>query len=171
MNEPSGSVLIPPRPNLGPEPLIDSQASVNLGFGIGIAILLALLALIFVVFLRRRSRRGKRLSGVPMFPDTSDESERERMIAWSIAVREALASRFGNVWKARTTEEIADDPQLLAQIGSERSERLIRFLREADRAKFADSSAALDYFDFDGLAELLTPPAPAAGARSKTNGA
>jgi len=149
--------------------MVESRASGWVGVGLAFGITLFLFFLL--VILKRRRARRKPSSLLPSFPDASDESERERMIAWSIAVREALASRFGNIWKARTTEEIAADPELLAQLGAERSQRLLHFLREADRAKFADSSALLDHFDFEELAELVSNAVPAAGARSRISGA
>lgn len=89
------------------------------------------------------------------------------MIAWSGAVRDALSVRFGNVWLAKTTEEIAADPGLLLAIGAERLEWLVEFLREADRAKFSDTEHHLAYSDFEALAAFVAE----AGAMSTIKGA
>lgn len=61
------------------------------------------------------------------------------MIAWSLSIRESMADAFGSAWLAKTTEEIANDSTLVDAIGPEPAERLIAFLAEADRAKFANS--------------------------------
>jgi hypothetical protein len=52
-------------------------------------------------------------------------------------VREALASRFGPALRARTTEEIAADPQVREVIGETQVRTLTQFLATADRWKFA----------------------------------
>jgi hypothetical protein len=52
-------------------------------------------------------------------------------------VREALVSRFGPAFRARTTEEIAADPQLMEAIGETQITSLTELLATADRWKFA----------------------------------
>jgi hypothetical protein len=64
------------------------------------------------------------------------------MARLSALVRQALVARFGPSWGAKTTEEIAAEPGLADRLGPERAEGLVRFLREADRAKFAGETAA-----------------------------
>jgi hypothetical protein len=53
--------------------------------------------------------------------------------------RETLAERFGPALRARTTEEIAADPQLREALGEARFDWLVRLLTTADRWKFAES--------------------------------
>jgi hypothetical protein len=71
-------------------------------------------------------------------PDVPTGSPRDQLIAGSEAVRQALAARFGPAWRAKTTEELADRPELAERLGAERTARLVALLEAADRAKFAD---------------------------------
>jgi hypothetical protein len=123
---------------------------------------------------RRRARQGPARRDAPTGPFGS---RREQMAAWSAAVRAALASRFGDHWRARTTEEIAADVDLAEALGGERREELVQFLARADLAKFDDR---------EGLQPPLPDPpgaplwmvefvaaaasAPAAGASSRIKG-
>lgn len=87
------------------------------------------------------------------------------MPALAEAVRAALAARLGPSWTARTTEEIAGAPEVGAAFGPEHAAVLGRFLRDADRAKFA---AAPDQgADWVGW---VTAFVAADGATSRTNG-
>ncbi len=92
------------------------------------------------------------------------------MIAWSVAVREALTTRFGPGWRAKTTEEIAADSSLTEALGPILAARVVQFLRAADRAKFADSDEPAVDPDFEGLAALIPATAAAAGASSRIKG-
>ena len=78
------------------------------------------------------------MSGSTTAPTGAPPSRRERLIALSRAVREALVARFGPAWRSKTTEEIAREAGLAEAFGPEDAARLLRFLQEADRAKFAD---------------------------------
>jgi hypothetical protein len=62
---------------------------------------------------------------------------RERVVDLSESVREALAARFGESWRAKTTEEIASEPSLAETLGALSAEHLIGFLQVADLVKFA----------------------------------
>jgi hypothetical protein len=99
------------------------------------------------------------------------------MVAWAVAVREALVARFGPSWRAKTTEEIAEDHALAFALGVEDADRLLAFLGEADRAKFAaesgeswvpESYAMGDWESW--VATFIAPPAPEAGTSSKRTG-
>jgi hypothetical protein len=136
-------VYVPPRPNLGPEPM-DASAIPPAQL---LAILAAFMLLALGVALTARAyrrRRGRR----PPFPSLHapvidpTEAPGEWMIAWSVALRESLAARFGPAWRAKTTEELAGEPNLSAAIGDESRTRLLAFLAAADRAKFAESDPA-----------------------------
>jgi hypothetical protein len=170
-------VYTPPRPNLGPEPLPPPNPWLALGLVLA-ALVLAILAL--RVWRRRRRRKAAPASVVAMAgpPDETAGSPHERMIAWSVAIREALAARFGPAWRARTTEEIAADARLIDVLGPERAEGLIHFLAAVDRAKFAaevDGPSLEEVVSDSYLRELTelmaAPPSPpvADGRRPLTN--
>lgn len=130
---------------------------------LGLALGLVLAAVLAWRVVRRRARRPAPAVR-PDLPGEGTESARERMIAWSVAIRESLAVRFGPAWRAKTTEEIAGDPRLAAALGAERTARLLEFLAAADRAKFAGSDEAGSAIDVSE-AELreLTESVVAAG--------
>lgn len=167
-NEPTKTVLLPPRPNLGPEPLETPRTSpIPLAIGAGLALLL-----VSAFLIRRRRRRSKVSVSIPPPPGahfSPFDTPRERMIYWSLTVREALTVRFGDTWRAKTTEEIATDPGLLAALGSDHALKVVGFLLEADRAKFAESLDLQAYtdLDFQGLAELVTSAAKAPPTNGK----
>jgi hypothetical protein len=96
------------------------------------------------------------------------------MIAWSEAVRDVLAKRFGPEWCAKTTEEIATAEELIPAFGAEEAGRLLRFLNEADLAKFAgdhDDHSAPPPYSADAWEAWVTAfTAPAAGASSTISG-
>jgi len=132
--------IIPPRPNLGPEPWVDRPIGPGpLGLGLaalGLALILALARWRF----RREARPVVEVTG-----DATaevDRSPRRRVIAASEAVRVALIAAFGPAWGSKTTEEIAADPELGGRLDPGRAEELAAFLRLADRAKFAGDEAA-----------------------------
>ena len=89
---------------------------------------------------RLRNRRSSRPSDgrLDRRTDRPPPSRREHLIALSRAVREALVARFGPAWRSKTTEEIAREAGLAEAFGPEDAARLLRFLQEADRAKFAE---------------------------------
>jgi hypothetical protein len=154
-----------------PEPRSVVPAIVLLVFLV-LGLISGALLLWFLRRLRKRDRlRAERiekacLAGVP-------GSRRDQLIARSRAVRAALAARFGPSWRARTTEEIAADPALAERVGTDQAARLVAFLREADRAKFAgeaDLGPPEPPAAFAWLDELLAAFGTEAGARSRING-
>jgi hypothetical protein len=173
MNPGARAVLVPPRPNLGPEPMTPRPSTLGL---ILILLLVAagtlgLLGLVHDLrrLRRREPSRAERL-GMPTGPF---DSRREQMAACSAAVRAALAARFGARWHARTTEEIANDATLAETLGPEHSAQLIQFLSMADRAKFDDREglqSPLPDAAPEWLAGFVASPLPAAGASSRITG-
>lgn len=125
---PPGAALVPPRPNLGPEPL-ESAPAWPIGLALSTAILLA-------AWLAARRRRGHSSSAIEA-PVEPVGSPREILIGWADRARDALAERFGPTRRASTTEELADDAGLVEQLGPELTADLLALLRAADRAKFA----------------------------------
>lgn len=143
MSAPTRAVLVPPRPNLGPDPLPQSTTqAVTLAAS---AVALGLLV-IGTFWIRRRINARRRLAVVLVPPPSptvvEPDSSREWMIAWSDSVRETLVHRFGPSWRAKTTQEIALDERLPSVLGAEQTARLLTFLSEADHAKFAADGAS-----------------------------
>jgi hypothetical protein len=58
-------------------------------------------------------------------------------LSLAVQARETLATRFGPSLRARTTEEIAADPQVKEALGDDHFAALIRLLSTADHWKFA----------------------------------
>lgn len=177
MSAPTRAVLVPPRPNLGPDPFPPPVVSTRTLTALGVIVPLIFLGLIG---LRRRFKSRRRPPPPRVVasrtPVTEPSSARDWMIVWSDSVRDALVERFGPSWRAKTTEEIATDERLADALGSEQAAQLLMFLNEADRAKFAaesDSSWALEDQRADDWREwvgrFLEPPVPA-GPITSTNG-
>lgn len=164
---PMTKALVPPRPNLGPEPW-----PARLSFGVretaACVLIVALLGLAVWYWLRPRRRCGTKVGSAAHGRQESD-SPRERLIARAEAIRASLADRFDPSWLASTTEEIAGQAVLVEAFGSELASRLVQFLSLADRAKFAlDDADELQGGDWDGwTSEYLTT---AAGASSRIKG-
>lgn len=179
MNEPTltKAVLVPPCRNLGPEPLPRRLSTVELTLVV-LAGVLSLLGLLRILSrLRRQFRSRGAHAGRLALPEGPFATRREQMAAWSGAVREALALRFGTHWRARTTEEIEADATLTEALGPEPAGRLIRFLAASDRAKFDDREGLQSPLpsdspglELDWLGEFVASTVPAAGARSRING-
>lgn len=94
------------------------------------------------------------------------------MATWATQVRDTLVTQFGAPWAAKTTEELAEAPELPEALGREQAERLIEFLRAADRAKFALAPEAADQGEAwrDWVVEFVTSASTAAGATSRITG-
>jgi hypothetical protein len=125
--------LVPPRPNLGPEPWPTGPplGAMFVTAAVGLALMIALL------FARRLGKRrpGPREGGVPTLP--AEVNPRDQMVALSAAIRQALTEKLGTAWRAKTTEEVAIDPLLENLLGREDLDELSRFLDRVDRLKFA----------------------------------
>jgi hypothetical protein len=167
--------LLPPRPNLGPEPWPSAWATYGPYLTIALAVFwIGLTA--WRVYGRGAGSRGRRIVG--RGPSREAEGAQESLVVWSGRVREALATRVdGREWGARTTEEIAEDPLVTAALGAEGALALVRFLRVADRAKFGTSATEAGPDEVRGLADWASAfvagkdvERPAAGARSMMSG-
>ena len=133
MSDPVGAILVPPRPNLGPEPWPKSSPLESLWLVLGILILPVAAWLIW----RMCAPPG---SAVPIrtpAPAALDVTPRGRLVALSTSTKNALASRFGSTWHAKTTEELAAESALKDVLGPEMLGQLIEFLDRIDRLKFA----------------------------------
>lgn len=177
MSAPTRAVLVPPRPNLGPDPYPQGAVSPKAFTAAGVGLVFGLLVILWV---RRRLKKKRRAAPVPTVaprPTLADPSTtRDWMIVWSDNVRDALVERFGPAWRAKTTEEISTDERLADALGSEQATQLLVFLNEADRAKFApeaDATWALDderANDWRDWVTLFLQPPPDAKATTGSNG-
>jgi hypothetical protein len=134
--------LVPPRPNLGPEPWSDPEP---IALYLWVAGALAFLVLIWIVRKRlRRARVGRPGLDIANAGDR-DTTPRGRLVALSRSIRERLASQFGTAWRAKTTEELAAEPRLAEALGLDQLQELIRFLDQVDRLKFAPERSILHH--------------------------
>jgi hypothetical protein len=123
---------------------------------------------------RRDRARRSRASDIsdparPVPPPSSSET----LIELTCAVRAALAARFGEHWQAKTTEEVAADPALVAAFDAPTVELLVALLRRSDLVKFAGTSSLVNEVDsteVDQWARWVDGFASRAGARSTING-
>jgi hypothetical protein len=134
VNETAPRALVPPRPNLGPEPWSEPEPIA------GVCLLAGLLAALFLaagfLTLRRRARARAARSRVASQPQV-DATPRGQLVALSDSIRQDLTNRFGTAWRAKTTEELSADSLLVQALGRQHLDELIRFLDQIDRLKFA----------------------------------
>lgn len=126
-----------PCPNLGPEPL-DRPGGLSAWT---IVAALGLIASATTLWMRHRLRTRSDLQRSVAL-DTNIHSNVDPLILLARTARETLVARFGDDWRARTTEEIEAEPLLLTCIGAQSLERLVSLLRAADLAKFASVGSA-----------------------------
>lgn len=135
MNQTSPRALVPPRPNLGPEPWSETRIDRELPLEMGLALVLVL-AGVFWIIRRRRVVRRRVVLTVPQ-SSAHDDSPGAVLLSLAARVREDLAARFGPSLRARTTEEIAADAAIREALGDGNLEPLTHLLITADRWKFA----------------------------------
>jgi hypothetical protein len=128
-------VLIPPRPNLGPETWSEEPSSLLPFWSAGIALFVLLAGAIGIFFYRRR-RSGRR-TAKPSPADALPVILGTQLLNLAGQIREDLAARFGPSFRARTTQEIAADLEVKEVLGVEHLEPVIRLLSLADYCKFA----------------------------------
>lgn len=161
--------LVPPRPNLGPEPWPES----GLPWIWITALAIATAMVVAWIWWRLRRRPGAvgAASTLPSHAIPASNPNPEGVVALAETARAALVSRFGSPWRARTTEEVATDPGLAETFGPETVERLVSLLRAADRSKFAaDGSGPQRDEDTEAWALWVASFVAAAGARSMIKG-
>ncbi len=162
------TTLVPPRPNLGPEPSTNRPCRGAGSPRLAIAITL-LVAWIWRRLLRRPGATGRGPAARPVaFYPTANQDD---VVALAETARAALVARFGAPWRARTTEEVAADSGLVEALGAGTVERLVALLRAADRSKFAVESPDLQRDDdAEAWALWVASFVAAAGASSTING-
>ncbi len=134
MNPANARGLVPPRPNLGPEPWSDPPP---IALFLCVAGALACLLLIWLVRGRLRRVRARRAGLAVSSQGPPDTTPRGRLVALSHSMRDVLANQFGSAWRAKTTEELSAEPQLAERLGPDQLQELIRFLDQVDQLKFA----------------------------------
>jgi hypothetical protein len=131
--------LVPPRPNLGPEPWREPDSLPRPL--LAMAIILVAILLVAWAWRRRSLRAGG--AGTPtVAPSAADPGPRGQLVGLSETIRNALAEQFGHSLRARTTEELSADERLVQLLGEERFRELMQFLDRVDRIKFAPESPA-----------------------------
>lgn len=143
--------LVPPRPNLGPEPWRDVRPGSRLLLpAVLVAIAVAILILGWSWRRRRAAVRSHRTpAGLAML---GEPTPRDRLVGLSESIRDALTVPFGTSGRAKTTEELASDERLAGLLGDDDFRELIRFLDRIDVLKFAPERGANGQ---DALEELL----------------
>jgi len=155
----------PPRPNLGPEPLDSVWTDWLWLFFVPVA----LLAVGSFWILKRRAPNGSSATSTSL-PVSSVITPEVALSALATKVRLSLVERFGEVNKARTTEEIAGDLKLREALGDVEFARLVGFLSESDVVKFADRGPEDPQRLVEAWRPWVTEFVAAAGARSITKG-
>jgi len=133
LSQENARVLVPPRPNLGPEPWSEEPSSPWPLLAVGLVLAALLAGLIWIIRRRRRKRRAV----APPQPVTALDTPDAQLLSLAVQARETLATRFGPSLRARTTEEISNDAVVKEALGDDHFASLIRLLSTADRWKFA----------------------------------
>jgi len=134
LNQETPRSLVPPRPNLGPEPWSETNPVTWPMLAMVIA-LVALLSGAFWIIRRRARRPGPAPPRPPAIaPDHTPEAQ---LLNLAAQVRDSLVLRFGPPLRARTTEEISTDAVVKEALGDDHFKSLIRLLSTADHWKFA----------------------------------
>jgi len=134
MNPAETAVLVPPRPNLGPEPWPElDEWSLGLWIASGLCLVLTLAAAWRHWSRKRRSAPPAAAANQPNPLAAPDNP----LVELAAVARQTLGSLPGASWPSRTTEEIARDLELRKRLGDPHFERLIELLARADHIKFS----------------------------------
>jgi hypothetical protein len=101
------------------------------------ATVVASLLVLAIASRRFRTSRNRGQNPTSHRQTNHDSTPRGQLVAHSDSIRELLANQFGTAWRAKTTEELSSEPQLLERLGGDERRDLIRFLDEIDQLKFA----------------------------------
>ena len=160
------SPILPPRPNLGPEPWPVSDDSAL--WWLLSAVPVGLFVAWWCVRRRQVAETGKQAA--PRI-NSAAVTASDSLIHLTDQVREAMSRHLGSSWGAMTTEEIAIELPRIEGIDPSLCSRTIVYLLAADSAKFAGGEILSDRFAEAELwaAELLSALSKA-GARSSQSG-
>ena len=174
--ETQSTILVPPRPNLGPEPLTEPSGGISI-----VLFYLAFLALLAALGVWRYVQWQRKFRPESQGPrehaeGSSNDAESlpgVRLLALADRARTLLIERFGDAWRAKTTEEIAGDPRFSAMFDAGEAAMFLDLLRRSDVEKFSQHRDAGDQGDLISLLdtwESLLRDRLEAGARSTING-
>ncbi len=155
MNGEKARGLVPPQPNLGPEPWQEPDLTAWLLLAMGLAALAVLL--IAWAWRRWRARGARGPVASTGGPPPTDHTPRDRLVGLSETIRDALTVQFGHSCRAKTTEELSADERLAQLLGQDGFRDLIQFLDRIDRLKFAPDRPD---DNGEGLDEALTTWGP-----------
>jgi hypothetical protein len=164
VNKPGGPRLVPPRPNLGPESWSDARPS---PIAVIVAAALGGLLIAWLLWRWRRKRRSH-IRGDKKTQSAHDATPQGRLVAFSRAIRETLADRFGTAWRAKTTQELATEALLVEVLGREQLDELIRFLELVDHLKFAPERSNNHHESLEGVLTNWEPRIVAIGKKIQT---
>lgn len=144
------AALVPPRPNLGPEPWESSRRAwiPIVAGGVVCAAIIALAA-------RRLFSRKPAPADESAAKDAAELPVRDVMRLLSRRIRDTLIARFGADWAGLTTEEIAADRRLPERLPPEDAAKLISMLTIADNCKFANAEYIMERSELDGWREWV----------------
>jgi hypothetical protein len=134
VNPASARALVPPQPNLGPEPWSEPQSISRVLLAV---VLLVCLLCCWLAWRRLGRRRAQHVRHDLSNQGPPDATPRGRLVAHSDSIRDVLAKQFGPAWRAKTTEELSAEVRLEEVLGHDQLQELIRFLDEIDQLKFA----------------------------------
>ena len=146
--EPPGTPLLPPRPNLGPEPWRDAPGPGPLELGATVALAVGIAAAAVVLIRARRRRRAAAgsspgPSAILEAAEADGLTDADRLLRRAEALREALIAAFGPSWAARTTEEVAAAPVLADRLGAEGAARVVGAARRRPTGPSSPGSPAI----------------------------
>ena len=136
MNGEKAKGLVPPQPNLGPEPWPEPDATMRLLLSLGIAAA-ALVLLAAWAWSGRARRRAQKQRAASSGLAPADPTPREQLVGLSVTIRDALTAQFGVSCRAKTTEELSADARLADLLGADGFQELMQFLDRIDLLKFA----------------------------------
>jgi hypothetical protein len=157
--------LVPPQPNLGPEPWRDPDATPWLMPAVAAAMVLVLLLAVWLWYRRRAALRSRK-SAIPAGGlAIADPTPRDRLVGLSESIRDTMTVQFGSSCRAKTTEELSADHRLAELLGDEGFRELIRFLDRIDLVKFAPERSGNHDETLGELLSAWEPRVATLGAR------
>jgi hypothetical protein len=159
--------LVPPRPNLGPEPWRDVPPPSRLLLPAAL-VAVAVIALVLAWIWRRRRAALRTRQALAAAETVAEPTPRDRLVGLSESIRDALTVPFGTSGRAKTTEELAADERLAGLLGDDGFRELIRFLDRIDLLKFAPARGGSHRESLDEMLTDWTPRIAALDARIRT---